>query len=105
MCIIVVSSTVFPEIAPDAEYSNVILSCRWNAHTFKYTKNNAQVYCVQTEIRAYMTVGAYTNDVVAFKRHVRFDELTVEEQAQPAATVIYNRLKLQYPSAVDYPAV
>jgi len=36
---------------------------------------------------------------------VRFDELTVEEQAQPAATVIYNRLKLQYPSAVDYPAV
>lgn len=105
MCIIVVASTVFPEIAPDAEYSNVILSCRWNAHTFKYTKNNAQVYCAQAEIRAYMTVGAYTNDVIAFKRHVRFDDLTVEEQALSAATVIYNRLKLQYPSAVDYPLV
>lgn len=105
MCIIVVASTVFPEIAPDAEYSNVILSCRWNAHTFKYTKNNVQVYCVQAEIRAYMTVGAYTNDVIAFKRHVRFDDLSVEEQSQSSATVIYNRLKLQYPSAVDYPVV
>jgi hypothetical protein len=100
MGIQIVAPTTFPEIAPDAEYSNIILSCRWNTNTFKYVKNNVRVYCVQAEIRAYMTPGAYENDIVTFKRHVRFDELTTVEQEQPAATVIYNRLKLQYPSAI-----